>query len=174
LGFDEAIRELSMAYHLRKRRRAPRAPLNRPVEFKVDSSKHVGKGVEVGVGGMSIWTDKVYEKEKMCTITFSLPGSARRITAMAKVAWSKAPPEGRRKGRMGLQFVALPREEREEIRSFVNRLAKNYRDLHIMLSMNKWKMDRLKQLTKRVHLSSYRDIQELKKKVSKAMDGFRA
>jgi len=163
-----------MAYHLRKRRRAPRAPLNRPVELSIDGSKHMCKGVEVGIGGMSVWTDKILEKNSMVTVTFSLPGSVRRITAMTKVAWAKPPASGKKNGRMGIQFVALPREERDEIRSFVNRLAKNYRDLHIMLSMNKWKMDRLKKLTKRVHLSSYRDIQELKEKVSKAMDGFRA
>ncbi|HUU02474.1 MAG TPA: PilZ domain-containing protein [Myxococcota bacterium] len=163
-----------MAYHLRKRRKAPRAPLNRPVELSVESKKHVGKGIEVGVGGMSIWCEKVYQSDVMVTLTFSLPGSARRITAMAKVAWIKAPAAGKKTGRMGVQFVALPREERDEIRSFVNRLAKNYRDLHIMLSMNKWKMERLKQLTSSLHLSSYRDIQELKRRVSKAMDGFRA
>lgn len=163
-----------MAYHLRKRRKAPRAPLNRPVELRVESKKTVGKGIEVGVGGMSVWCEKIFDKEVMVTLTFSLPGSAKRITAMAKVAWTKPPPAGKKTGRMGVQFVALPREERDEIRSFVNRLAKNYRDLHIMLSMNKWKMERLKQLTRRLHLSSYRDIQELKRRVNKAMDGFRA
>ncbi|MBW1872326.1 MAG: PilZ domain-containing protein, partial [Deltaproteobacteria bacterium] len=120
------------------------------------------------------WTEKIHEKDAMVTVTFSLPGSARRITAMSKVAWVKAAPTGKRTSRIGVKFVALPREERDEIRSFVNRLAKNYRDLHIMLSMNKWKMDRLKILTKRLHLGSYRDIKELKKRVIKAMDGFRA
>ena len=163
-----------MAYHLRKRRQAPRAPLNRPVEFNADGKKNMGKGIEVGIGGMSAWTEKVHEQDAMVTVTFSLPGSARRITAMSKVAWVKAAATGKRASRIGVKFVALPREERDEIRSFVNRLAKNYRDLHIMLSMNKWKMDRLKILTKRLHLGSYRDIKELKKRVIKAMDGFRA
>ena len=163
-----------MAFHLRKRRQAPRAPLNRPVQVQVDGRKRMSKGVEVGVGGMSVWTDQVLEKGSMVTLTFTLPGSAHNITAMAEVAWCKPPPAGKRSGRMGVRFVALPREEREHIRSYVNRLAKHYRDLHILLAMNKWKMERLKELTKRVNLTSYRDIQELKELVNKAMDGFRA
>ena len=163
-----------MAYHLRKRRQAPRAPLNRPVELIVDGKKAMGKGVEVGTGGLSAWMETPHKKNVMVTVRFSLPGSMRRITAMARVAWSKAPGAGKTTGRLGLQFVALPREEREDIRSFVNRLAKQYRDLHIMLAMNKWKMDKLKDLTKQLNLSSYRDVKELKKKVTKAMDGFRS
>lgn len=163
-----------MAFHLRKRRKAPRAPLNRPVQILQEKNKYMAKGAEVGIGGMSMWTDKVVDQGKMVTITFSLPGSARRITAMSEVVWSKPPASGSRSGRMGVRFIALSREEREEIRTFVTRLAKNYRDLHILLAMNKWKMDRLKELTKRVHLTSYRDIKELKRRVSKAMDGFRS
>lgn len=163
-----------MAYHLRKRRKTPRAPLNRPVQFELDGKKHMGKGLEVGIGGMSVWSDKIPSKGKMVTVNFSLPGSAKRIVAMAEVAWSKPPAKGKRKGRMGVRFVALPREERSEIRSFVTRLAKHYRDLHILLAMNKWKMDRLRELAKKANLGSYRDVKELKARVTKAMDGFRS
>lgn len=163
-----------MAYHLRKRRKTPRAPLNRPVQFELDGKKHMGKGLEVGIGGMSVWSDTIPDKGKMVTVNFSLPGSARRIIAMSEVAWSKPPVRGKRKGRMGVRFVALPREERGLIRSFVTRLAKHYRDLHILLAMNKWKMERLRELAKKANLGSYRDIKELKARVTKAMDGFRS
>lgn len=163
-----------MAYHLRKRRKTPRAPLNRPVQFELEGTKHMGKGVEVGIGGMSVWSDKTPSKGKMVTVNFSLPGSPRRIIAMAEVAWSKPAIKGRRMGRMGVRFVALPREERSEIRSFVTRLAKHYRDLHILLAMNEWKMERLRELAKRANLTSYRDVKELKERVTKAMDGFRS
>jgi uncharacterized protein (TIGR02266 family) len=163
-----------MAFHLRKRRKAARAPLNRPVQIQKDQRKFMAKGAEVGVGGMSMWTDKPPKKGQMITVNFSLPGSARRITAMSEVVWSKPPSGGNRTGRMGIRFIALSRDDRDEIRSFVTRLAKHYRDLHILLAMNKWKMDRLKELTKRAHLTSYRDIKELKQRVSKAMDGFRS
>jgi Tfp pilus assembly protein PilZ len=163
-----------MAYHLRKRRKTPRAPLSRPVQFELEGTKHMGKGVEVGVGGMSVWADKIPSKGKMITVNFSLPGSPRRIIAMAEIAWSKPAVKGKRMGRMGVRFVALPREERDEIRSFVTRLAKHYRDLHILLAMNEWKMERLRELAKRANLTSYRDVKELKERVTKAMDGFRS
>ena len=35
-------------------------------------------------------------------------------------------------------------------------------------------MDRLRELAKRANLTSYRDIKELKARVTKAMDGFRS
>lgn len=163
-----------MAYHLHKRRKAPRAPLNRPVQLQAGKHKLVCRGIEVGSGGMSLWSEKAFQPDTMVTVSFSLPASATTITAMARVAWCRQPASARSLARLGMQFVALSREERENIRSFVNRLAKNYRDLHILLAMNQWKMDQLQQLARRANLDSYRDVQDLKKKVAKAMDGFRA
>jgi len=162
-----------MTFRLKKRRKVPRAPLNRPVQVKVGNGTRNGRGIEVGIGGMSIWIEKPPDKGKMVTVTFSLPSSACRITAMAEVAWVTQAPEGKRNGRMGIRFVALPRDEREEIRSFVTRLARHYRDLHIMLAMNQWKLDRIKELTEAAHVPAYRDVKELKERVKKAMDGFR-
>ncbi|MBN2495117.1 MAG: PilZ domain-containing protein [Deltaproteobacteria bacterium] len=162
-----------MAFHLKRRRKAPRAPLNRAVQFKMGSEELSGRGIEVGVGGMSIWAERVPDKGSMVTLRFSLPGSARQVTAMAEVVWSRSPAGGKRNGSMGVKFIALPRDERNEIRSFVTRMARQYRDLHILLAMNEWKMERLKELTEAAHLSSYRDIKELKEKIKKAMDGFR-
>jgi len=163
-----------MAFHLRKRRRVPRAPMNRPVQVQAGDNTLMGKGIETGIGGMSLWLDQPPEKGSMVTVSFSLPGSARSITAMSEVVWSQPRSQGKRVGRMGVRFVALPREERQEIRGFVNRLAKNYRDLHILLAMNEWKMERLKELTRRVGVTSYRDLKDLKARVAKAMDGFRS
>lgn len=162
-----------MTFRLKKRRRVPRAPLNRPVEIKVEDKARKGRGIEVGIGGMSIWLEKPPHEGQMVTVTFSLPASARRITAMAEVAWVKPAPEGKRNGRIGIRFVALPRDEREEIRTFVTRLARHYRDLHIMLAMNQWKLERIKELTEAAHVPAYRDVKELKDRVKKAMDGFR-
>ena len=62
-------------------------------------------------GGSS---EKPPEKGKMVTVTFSLPSSARRITAMAEVAWVKAAPEGKRNGRM-LQILGFHGLERVEV-----------------------------------------------------------
>ncbi len=162
-----------MGFRLKKRRRVPRAPLNRPVEVKIERREVMGRGIEVGIGGMSVWLESPPDKGKMVTVTFSLPGSARRITAMSEVAWNRPPVSGKRIGRMGIRFVALPRDERAEIRTFVTRLARHYRDLHIMLAMNQWKLDRVKKLTDEAHVQPYRDIKELKERVKKAMDGFR-
>ena len=162
-----------MGFRVKKRRRTPRAPLSRPVEIKAGRREALGRGIEVGIGGMSIWVEKPPEKGQMVTVTFSLPGSARRITAMSEVAWLQPAPKGKRNGRIGIRFIALPRDEREEIRSFVTHLARHYRDLHIMLAMNQWKLDRVKELTDAAHLPPYRDMKELKDRIKKAMDGFR-
>ena len=162
-----------MSFRLKKRRRTPRAPLNRPVRVKIGSKENNGRGIEVGIGGMSLWMEPVPKKGQMVTVTFSLPGSARQIIAMSEVAWSTPAVAKQKKGRMGIRFVALPRDEREEIRSFVTKLARHYRDLHIMLAMNQWKMDRLKELTEAACVPAYSDLKELKERVKKAMDGFR-
>ena len=162
-----------MSFRLKKRRSTPRAPLNRPVRVKVGNKEYQGRGIEVGIGGMSLWIGPVPDKGRMVTVTFSLPSSARQITAMSEVAWSTSNIAKGKKGRMGIRFVALPRDEREEIRSFVTRLARHYRDLHIMLAMNQWKLDRLKELTDAACVPPYSDVKELKERVKKAMDGFR-
>lgn len=162
-----------MSFRLKKRRSTPRAPLNRPVRVKVGDKERQGRGIEVGVGGMSLWLDAVPQKGQMVTVSFSLPNSAKQITAMSEVAWSKSGSSSQKRGRMGIRFVALPRDEREEIRSFVTRLARHYRDLHIMLAMNQWKLDRLKELTDAACVPPYSDVKELKERVKKAMDGFR-
>lgn len=163
-----------MAYHLQKRRRAQRAPLNRPVEMSVGRGKMIARGIEVGTGGMSVWCEKQLQIGEMVTVSFSLPASAIQLTAMARVVWQKPAPAGQAWWRIGLQFVVLPREERQLLRSFILKLARNYRDLHILLSMNKWKLEQLQELARKAHLSSFRDVQDLKRKVAKAMDGFRA
>ncbi len=163
-----------MAYHLQKRRHAQRAPLNRPVELMAGGRALIARGVEVGTGGMSVWCEKQIQAGEMVTVNFHLPGSASQLTAMARVAWQKPAPGGQAWWRIGLQFVALPREERQLLRSFILKLARNYRDLHILLSMNKWKLEQLQELARKAHLSSFRDVQDLKKKVARAMDGFRA
>lgn len=141
--------------------------------MKIGSKDSSGRGIEVGIGGMSLWMEAVAKKGQMVTVTFSLPGSARQITAMSEVAWATAGAARQKKGRMGIRFIALPRDEREEIRSFVTRLARHYRDLHIMLAMNQWKLDRLKELTEAACVPPYSDVKELKERVKKAMDGFR-
>lgn len=162
-----------MAFTLKKRRRALRAPLTRPVRVRQGEAERSGRGIEVGVGGMSLWVHPAPTAGQVITLVFSLPNSLRPITAMAEVVWATPAAGERKSGRMGVRFVALPREDREEIRAYVNRLAKHYRDLHILLAMNQWKMDQIRDLTTRAHLDGYRDIKDLKDKVRRAMDGFR-
>lgn len=162
-----------MAFTLKKRRHALRAPLTRPVRVRQGEAERSGRGIEVGVGGMSLWVHPLPAAGQVVTLIFSLPNSLRPITAMAEVVWATPAAGERKSGRTGVRFVALPREDREEIRAYVNRLAKHYRDLHILLAMNQWKMDQIRVLTARAHLDSYRDIKDLKDKVRRAMDGFR-
>ena len=162
-----------MAFTIKKRRHAPRAPLARPVSVRAGTAEQVGRGIEVGIGGMSLWVNPAPPKGQMVTLSFFLPASPRQITAMAEVVWATPPVEGRKASRMGVRFVALSREERDEIRAFVNRLARHYRDLNMLLAMNEWKLDQIKALTAKALVDGYRDIKELKDKVRKAMDGFR-
>jgi c-di-GMP-binding flagellar brake protein YcgR len=162
-----------MGFTVKKRRQAFRAPLNRPVQIKHGSAELPGRGIEVGIGGMSLWVNESLPKNGMVTVMFNLPASARQIVAMSEVVWSNPPIDGSRSGKIGVRFVALPREQREEIRAFVNRQAKHYRDLHMLLAMNEWKMEKLRELTAQAHLDAYRDIKDLKDRVRKAMDGFR-
>jgi hypothetical protein len=161
-----------MAFTLKKRRKVPRAPLNRPVLVKSGEREFTGRGIEVGVGGMSLWLDNL-PRTPMLTVHFSLPGSSRRITAMAERVWTRPAAGEGRAAQLGVRFVALPRDEREEIRTYVTKLARCYRDLHILLAMNEWKLDRVQTLTQAAHIAAYRDMKELKERVQKAMDGFR-
>jgi c-di-GMP-binding flagellar brake protein YcgR len=162
-----------MAFHLQKRRRAHRAPLNRPVQISGTGGGQTARGIEVSTGGMSLWMQSQPKAGSMVTVNFTLPGSAFQITAMARVVWEKA-AGGKGWYKAGLQFVALPREERNIIGSYVNKLARCYRDLHILLSMNKWKFEQLQELARQANLESFRDVQDLKQKVARALDGFRA
>jgi len=161
-----------MAFTLKKRRKAPRAPLNRPIEVTVGGQQIKGRGIEVGIGGMSLWLDRVPEAA-VINVTFSLPGSAHRITAMCERMWSCPPAGERRSAQLGVRFVALSRDEREEIRIYVTKLARTYRDLHILLAMNEWKLDRVQELVRVAHIPAFRDLKDLKERVQKAMDGFR-
>ncbi len=147
--------------------------MNKPIQLKLKKKTSMGRGIEVGVGGMSLWLDDEIERGAMVTLGFILPRAAKRIIAMAEVMWCKPASSNRRKARVGVKFIALQRDERALIRAFVTKRARHYRDLHIMLAMNEWKMEKLKELTKAAGLTSYRDIKELKTKIQKAMAGFR-
>ncbi|RME24177.1 MAG: hypothetical protein D6806_10030 [Deltaproteobacteria bacterium] len=163
-----------MSLQRRGRRSALRAPLNRPVKFAQGGKEFEGKGIEVGTGGMSLWCTEPLPAGTMTTVSFTIPGRSIAITAMARVVWSRQPARGRKFGRMGLQFVALERRDRQAIHSFVNKLARNYRDLHIMLSTNKWQLEQLRQLASKARLEGFSDVQELKRRVARALEGFRA
>ena len=147
--------------------------MNKPVQLRLKEKISAGRGIEVGVGGMSLWLDHEIAQGAMVTLGFILPRAAKRITAMAEVMWCKPAGSNRRKAQVGVKFVALQRDERALIRSFVTKRTRHYRDLHIMLAMNEWKMEKLKELTKAAGLTTYRDIKELKTKIRKAMAGFR-
>jgi hypothetical protein len=162
-----------VAYSIKKRRHAIRAPLIRPVQVNLGDKQVMGQGIEVGTSGMSLWMNEVPEKGKMVTLSFFLPSNSRHILAMSEVSWRQPPIPDVRAGKVGVRFVALPREEREEIRSFINRIAKLYRDLNILLAKDDWKMEQVRAITEAAFVGSYRDIKDLKDKVRRAMDGLR-
>lgn len=163
-----------MAFHLSRRRRSHRAPFNRRVQIKNADSKSDCRSLNISMAGMALTTESMPKEGTVFTLTFSLPGSIQRIAAMSEVAWTRKLGKSKRKYKVGLRFIALGREEREEIDSFVKRLERSYRDLHFLLSKDQWQLEQIHKLAERSYLTPYKDTQELKKRVNRAMDGFRA
>jgi len=100
-----------------ERRRFERAPINTQVEFELTNSssgpsrvrKHMAN---ISTGGLFITTDEPIRVGTRMVVRFELPSNKHRVIAVSRVAYV-------RKGGLGVEFLSLDDEDREEIEAFI-------------------------------------------------------
>jgi uncharacterized protein (TIGR02266 family) len=100
-----------------ERRRFERAPINAQVEFELTNSssgpsrvrKHMAN---ISTGGLFITTDEPIRVGTRMVVRFELPSNKHRVIAVSRVAYV-------RKGGLGVEFLSLDDEDREEIETFI-------------------------------------------------------
>ncbi len=77
----------------------------------------------IGSGGVFIRTTSPLKIEQVLTLKFTIPGTNKNITTKGKVIWvqehNKDNPKFVIPG-MGIQFVDLPHEKRQDIQNYIN------------------------------------------------------
>jgi uncharacterized protein (TIGR02266 family) len=101
-----------------ERRRFERAPISTQVEFELTNSssgpsrvrKHMAN---ISTGGLFISTEEPIRAGTRMVVRFELPNSKHRVIAVSRVSYV-------RKGvGLGVEFLSLDDEDREEIESFI-------------------------------------------------------
>ena len=100
-----------------ERRRFERAPISTHVEFELTNSssgpsrvrKHMAN---VSSGGLFINTEEPIRAGTRMVVRFELPSNKHRVIAVSRVAYVK-------KGGLGVEFVSLDEEDREEIEAYI-------------------------------------------------------
>jgi uncharacterized protein (TIGR02266 family) len=101
-----------------ERRRFERAPISTQVEFELTNSssgpsrvrKHMAN---VSSGGLFISTEEPIRAGTRMVVRFELPINKHRVIAVSRVAYVK-------KGLgLGVEFVSLDEEDREEIEAYI-------------------------------------------------------
>ena len=105
-----------------ERRSEPRIELEVEVGLETDHNFYTGLTQDISSGGIFIATSIIYRVGDRLRVRFSLPGHKQPITADAEVRWVRDPramktdaPEG-----IGLRFVDLPNEAKDEISQFLS------------------------------------------------------
>ena len=91
--------------------------------METDHNFYTGLTQDISSGGLFIATSVLYRIGDVIRVRFSLPGQQQPITADGEVRWVRDPramktdsPEG-----IGLRFVALSPEAKNEISEFLSR-----------------------------------------------------
>lgn len=114
IKFDNAIMEYP--------RYSSRALTNMPVNFTSDEKTQKGTILNISVTGIFIYTNDALEKGDDTRLRFSIPGTDRLVEAVGKVSWVKQLPDKRSLDNgMGVQFIRITPESREQIVSMVKR-----------------------------------------------------
>lgn len=101
-----------------ERRRFERAPISAQVEFELTNSssgpsrvrKHMAN---ISTGGLFISTEEPIRAGTRMVVRFELPNNKHRVIAVSRVAYV-------RKGvGLGVEFLSLDDEDREEIESYI-------------------------------------------------------
>jgi len=101
-----------------ERRRFERAPITTQVEFELTNSSSGPSRVRrhmanVSSGGLFITTEEPIRAGTRMVVRFELPGNKHRVIAVSRVAYV-------RKGLgLGVEFVSLDDEDREEIETYI-------------------------------------------------------
>jgi len=104
-----------------ERRRFERAPISTQVEFELTNSssgpsrvrKHMAN---ISTGGLFISTEEPIRVGTRMVVRFELPNSKHRVIAVSRVSYV-------RKGvGLGVEFLSLDDEDREEIESYIGSL----------------------------------------------------
>ncbi|HXF39041.1 MAG TPA: PilZ domain-containing protein [Blastocatellia bacterium] len=101
-----------------ERRRFERAPITTQVEFELTNSSSGPSRVRrhmanVSSGGLFITTEEPIRAGTRMVVRFELPSNKHRVIAVSRVAYV-------RKGLgLGVEFVSLDDEDREEIETYI-------------------------------------------------------
>lgn len=99
------------------RRLSPRVPLGIPVACRFDGTVTAARTLDLGKGGIGVWTTNPLPPGTAVHVQFRLPATERAVEARARVVWSD-----RRRG-MGLRFERIDSAAQAAIDEFVDRNA---------------------------------------------------
>lgn len=99
------------------RRLSPRVPLDIPVSCRFDDTIVAARTLDLGKGGLAIWTTTRLDPGAAVEVGFRLPATRHPVAARARVIW-----HDRRHG-AGLCFERVDSADRAAIDAFVDRHA---------------------------------------------------
>ena len=99
------------------RRLSPRVPLGIPVACRFDGTVTAARTLDLGKGGLGVWTTNPLAPGTVVHVQFRLPATERAVEARSRVVWSD-----RRRG-MGLRFEQVDAADQAAIDEFVDRNA---------------------------------------------------
>jgi len=103
-------------------RREPRYSSELPVICAKGAEVVSGVTADMSIGGLYLAADQTMVQDARVEISFTLPGTPRRIRAIARVAWLNH-PDGRVKPRLpvgfGVEFVEINPEDLEVVKQFL-------------------------------------------------------
>ncbi|MYD87601.1 MAG: hypothetical protein F4Y14_16305 [Acidobacteria bacterium] len=99
------------------RRLGPRVALGIPVACRFDGTVTAARTLDLGKGGLGVWTTNPLPSGSPVHVRFRLPATERALEAHARVVWSD-----RRRG-MGLRFEQVRSADQAAIDEFVDRHA---------------------------------------------------
>lgn len=100
------------------RRRVPRRNIRRRVGLLIHGKYHINFAIEIGEGGMLIYSDEALEKNNRLVVTFNIPFSLP-VVATATVRYIMPPDERHERPRYGVYFEKIDFKTRRKIRNYV-------------------------------------------------------
>lgn len=99
------------------RRLSPRVTIGIPVACRFDDTIVAARVLDLGRGGLGVWTTTPLPPGTTVDVRFRLPGTERAVEVRSRVVWSD-----RRRG-MGLRFEEVDSRDQAAIDEFVDRNA---------------------------------------------------